>query len=318
MRIDTHVHAFPSLGDRTAGLPAAATALLAGLPAPPEVLGKALDALTGSRLGVDTGRLAAFRRQTPGPVHQVAEFVMSLGMGPALLLAGTLDRLRASMQRAGVDRSVVIASAPLAPNDWLLRAAASDPSIVPVVHVPPVPSEAPAEAWRQAYEDLAERGARGFKLHPNLDGLTPEHPAVRASLACARAHGRFVILHTGRFTVPGYRDLRPVDPRDWADGLREFPDVRVCLAHMNRDAPEVVWPLMKELPGLYTDTSWQPADAIRRAVEAVGPERILLGSDWPLLHLDLQVEAAGELERGAGIGVAARIAGDSARAFLGE
>ena len=51
----------------------------------------------------------------------------------------------------------------------------------------------------------------------------------------------------------------------WADVLRAYPDGRVCLAHMNRDAPEVVWPLLQELPNLYTDTSWQPADAIRRA-----------------------------------------------------
>ena len=317
MRIDCHVHAFPSATDHAARLPASAAALLSGLPGSSlATVARALE--VGRHLGIDTGRLAAFRHQTPGPVHQVAEFLMSLGMGPALLLVGTLDRLRDSMRRAGVDRSVVIAAPPLATNDWLLRAVAADPALVPVAHVPPVPIGAPADAWRQAYEDLAERGARGFKLHPNMDDLTPEHPAVRAALDCARAHGRFVILHTGRFTVPGYRNLRPADPRDWADVLRAYPDVRVCLAHMNRDAPEVVWPLLTELPRLYTDTSWQPADAIRRAVEAVGPERLLLGSDWPLLHLDFQTEAVGELEQGAGIAAAARIAGDSARAFLGE
>ena len=46
---------------------------------------------------------------------------------------------------------------------------------------------------------------------------------------------------------------------------------------------------MKRYEQLYTDTSWQPAEAISRAIAALGSERILLGSDWPLLHTELQL-----------------------------
>ena len=39
---------------------------------------------------------------------------------------------------------------------------------------------------------------------------------------------------------------------------------------------------MKETPNLYGDTTWVPLDNVLRAVEAVGSERILFGTDNPM------------------------------------
>jgi hypothetical protein len=62
--------------------------------------------------------------------------------------------------------------------------------------------------------------------HPNLSGLAADHVAHRAAFAAARDHGRFVILHTGRFTAPGYRSLRAADPRDFVDLFDAYPSSR--------------------------------------------------------------------------------------------
>jgi predicted TIM-barrel fold metal-dependent hydrolase len=133
----------------------------------------------------------------------------------------------------------------------------------------------------------------------------------------ARAKNRFVILHTGCFNTVVYKHQGEADPREWEPLFEEFPTVRVCLAHMNRDRPDRAWELMKRHKQLFADTSWQPADAIRRAIEAVGAERILLGSDWPLLHPDLQGDAVRALRKGATSAQADQVANASAESFLG-
>ena len=174
----------------------------------------------------------------------------------------------------------------------------------------------PERAWIEGFTDYADRGARGFKIHNNLEGLTADHPAYRALFQVARARRLFVILHTGCFHVFLYKNKRPSDPAEFEPLFRDFPDVRVCLAHMNREHPEAAWEQMKRYDQLYTDTSWQPADGVRRAVDAVGADRILLGSDWPLLHDELQGEALDIARRALSDRDFERVAHDNGERFL--
>jgi len=164
---------------------------------------------------------------------------------------------------------------------------------------------------------ILDRGAAGFKIHPNMDGLPVDAPAYRAAFEVARERDRFIIVHTGCFNVIGYQNQRPADPSLFEPWFARYPEVRVCLAHMNRDHPEEAWEVMRRHDQVWTDTSWQSADSIRRAVDAIGPERIVLGSDWPLLHPDLQGDSLACLERAAGPHLA-HIVDASARELLGE
>ena len=106
------------------------------------------------------------------------------------------------------------------------------------------------------------------------------------------------------------------------DGIlgERTPDVRIrkLKAHMNRDQPAEAWALMERHAHLYTDTSWQPADHIQQAIASVGVQRILLGSDWPLLHDDLQGDALDALRRAASSVDVDRITRDNALAFVGD
>jgi predicted TIM-barrel fold metal-dependent hydrolase len=293
--IDTHAHVCRALPDPLARLAARVPVL--GLP-------------------LDIERVAAIRRFGPERLHGALEMTLSLGLLPQVLLRSTLDHLRESMFRAGLERTVVIAGPPVAPNEWLIEEARHDPRIVPVAVLPSVRGEREAD-WIDAFESLAQAGARGFKIHPNIDALPATHAAYRALFAVAEKQGRFVILHTGCFHVLGYRNLRPADARAFEPLFAAHPTVRVCLAHMNRDRPEGSWELMARYPQLYTDTSWQPAATIRRALATADNERILLGSDWPLLHGDLQGDAVATLRRAASDAQFERVTGANARAFIG-
>jgi predicted TIM-barrel fold metal-dependent hydrolase len=82
-----------------------------------------------------------------------------------------------------------------------------------------------------------------------------------------------------------------VDLDSFVPVLRDHPTVNTCLAHMNRGAPDRAWAVMKDFDHVYTDTSWSTPDLVARAVATVGAERVMLGSDWPLLHVGLQSEA---------------------------
>jgi len=316
--IDCHAHAFPD------------TANWLGRLMPPDQLASVLDparriagpvtehlsdASIAVNLTIET--LAAFRRQSHPLLQGLTEFVFSLGIGGPVLLCGTLGRLQASMDRHGLSHTVLIAAPPVASNDWVLAAAGDDPRLVPVAYGPDCRADDPEEAWRGGWDRLAERGAAGFKIHPNMSGLDADHPAHRTAFEAARDHGRFVILHTGRFAAPGYRSLRAADPREYTALFDAFGEVPVCLAHMNRDEPEVVWELMARYPQLWTDTSWQPAETLRRALHTVDRDRVLLGSDWPLLHTDLQGDALANLRRAATDDELEQITTANAHRFLG-
>ena len=227
------------------------------------------------------------------------EYWLSAGIGPQILANGTPEKLSASMARTGIDTTVIIASFPLAPNAWLLETSQTigGGRLVPVAHLPQLAPNATQDDWTDAFTSLATQGFRGFKIHPNMDGLEPQHLAFEALFAVAQEHDLFVIIHTGCFHVPGYKHQNPAEAAAFTPLFNDYPDVRVCLAHMNRNVPERAWQLMRHHPQVVADTSWQPSDVIREAIDRVGAHRLLLGSDWPLQNEALQETNLANLQK---------------------
>jgi predicted TIM-barrel fold metal-dependent hydrolase len=310
--IDCHVHAFPDLEER------------AGQLRVKPLLGSFVDA--SSRVaGWLSQRLPAIRgveraaRHNEGPASGLAvDLAVTAAALPQVLVCGTVDRLLRSMDRHAIRQSLLIAAPPLAGNDWVVRrCASSEGRLVPVVALPALPPRSDEKAWAEALRTLAERGACGFKIHPNMDALDPDHPAYRAMFEVAREKRLFIILHTGHFRAPGYRRAGPSEPAAFAHLFAAYPGVLVCLAHMNRERPEAAWEQLHRFGQLYADTSWQPADTIRRAVAAVGASRLLVGSDWPLLHGDLQGEVVELVRRAVSDSELEQIAETNPVRFLG-
>lgn len=325
---DCHAHAYPSLryqvGRVSTSMPAQAADLADRGAAALEAAGQVVRAFFAKPQGREPTRgiekLAEARSRRSERMNRLVESTLSAVAGPVLLPAGTLDNLIASMDRFGIDRTVLIGAPPIAPNDWLLEeaVAVAGDRIIPVPTLAEVDPAAPEQDWLDAYADLAARGAAGFKIHPNMDGLPPDHPAYRALFAVADESGLFVIVHTGCFHVPVYKDVSPSEPTRFEALYREFPSVRVCLAHMNREEPEAAWQLMLRHDQIFADTSWQPAEVVRRALDTVGSDRIVLGSDWPLLHTDLQGDALDIVRRATTDEELEQVCVDNARALIGD
>jgi predicted TIM-barrel fold metal-dependent hydrolase len=325
--IDTHCHVYPPFSKMAAPV-------LDRLPPPVAERLEQAGLLAAGLVALAKERLPEMPLPSPPTIEQVAdlharlpelmrrpvETLSSLAVLPALLLRGSADALLTSMDNAHIEQSVVIAAPPIVPNDWLLEEIVprANGRIIPVAGLPELRDEATEREWQEAFTALADKGARGFKIHPNLDKRTADHTAYRALFQVAQKRKLFVILHTGCFHVLGYRHPGAVELAAFEHLFREYPRVSVCLAHMNRDRPEDAWEMMGKYEQLFADTSWQPSRNISRAFTTVGSERIMLGSDWPLLHPGLQSDAVATLRRASTDAQLEQVTTKTPRAFLGK
>lgn len=135
--------------------------------------------------------------------------------------------------------------------------------IVPFCRVDP--SRGAAEAIGRA----AAGGARGLKLHPVAQRFALDDPAAIDAVERAADMGWPVLIHAG-FAA------RPI--ADALGGLlAAVRDARIILAHGARGDLREVLRVAADRDGVYFDTSL----ALLPDLVALGPERLLFGSDRP-------------------------------------
>jgi uncharacterized protein len=154
---------------------------------------------------------------------------------------------------------------------------------------------------------------RGVKLHPLLDGYHPDDPAVHPIMELLVERGLPVLIHCGHpiFTLP------------WSieELIRRFPAALVILGHMGHG--NIVYinaaiDVAERNANVYLETSGMPMHSkIREAVERVGPDRVLYGSDTPFHHPS--VELAKVRASGLSTDLTERVLGENGRRlFFGE
>ena len=140
----------------------------------------------------------------------------------------------------------------------------------------------------------------------------------------AEAAGHVFMLHVG--TMP-YRD-----PFTGVERFRQlmarFPRLRVCVAHMGAFQSAEFLALLPRYPHLYVDTTmamtslatpYTGADPDRRVTDADlvrHQDRVLFGSDFPLIPYDYDLERRWAWERGLGDAVRRKIFHDNALRFF--
>lgn len=267
--------------------------------------------------GLDIEGVSSLQSRLHPNMYRIIEGLMISALAPKLMIQGTVPNLLDSMKNNGIQRAVIMSNNTNAPSEWVLDQAGEHDEFIPVVDLPILPAASNDESYFNEMERLVARGAKGFYIHPNVDNLPGDHAAYRAYFEVAKRHGVFIVMHTGQFHAPMYKSNLPPSLLEFEGYFQKFPEVKVCLAHMNRDKPEEAWQYMKKYPQLFTDTSWQSAANIRQAVSAVGHDRILFGSDWPWLHMNLQRDALEVLRAALDETKVAAICSKNPRIFLG-
>lgn len=237
----------------------------------------------------------------------------------------TADELRASMDGAGIDRSVACgfawrdAELCRMHNHYLLEAApASNGRLIAFCTVQPSDPGARAEIER-----CAAAGARGLgELRPVQQGYSLAESAEAELLAWAsESLGLALLFHASEPAGHLYAGKTGLPLEQLWAFIAGHPQATVIAAHWGGGLP--FYALMPEvqssLARTYIDTAasgflYKPA-VYARGVELLGAERILFASDYPLLP---QERALAEL-RDAPIDDNARrlIEGENARRLLG-
>jgi predicted TIM-barrel fold metal-dependent hydrolase len=166
-------------------------------------------------------------------------------------------------------------------------------------------------AVRREVERCVELGFRGLKL----EIANNAHDAcMRPVMEAAERHGLPVLQHTWSMTKIRQRGFHS-DPADTALLARRFPQVRVIMAHLTGCGVRGVLEA-KGVDNLWVDTSGAAPEAgiVPYAVEQLGAERVLYGSDAPVRDFALALARI----TGSGLDAATlrKILHDNARALL--
>jgi len=183
------------------------------------------------------------------------------------------------------------------------------------------------DALKELRRSHDELGLEGLKLNPALQGFDPLSPVALDLYVEAERLDMPVLIHTGitfsnRFTI-GHNQPLPLD-----DIARNYPKLRICLAHMG-------WPWVWDAvtvairnPNVYLDTAGTfagtPLESIRqitsliplRVIENTLGEKLIFGSDYPRIEINKMFAAVSDLSLRKETLEA--ILGDNALAFLGE
>lgn len=230
----------------------------------------------------------------------------------------TIDDLLGSMKAARIDVSVALGFAWRDPatcrahNDYLLAAAAeTGGSVVPFCNVAGSPVEVRAEALR-----CLERGARGFgELRPEDQELGLEASGPLDALASiASEAGVPVLFHVTEPVGHTYPGKGGLSVGAFVEFMERWPRLLAIAAHWGGGLP--FYTLMPEVAEALSNVTFDTAASsllyeeriYRAAAGLVGAQRIIFGSDYPLLSQKRSLERVRE----------ASLSEDETRAVLGE
>jgi uncharacterized protein len=196
-------------------------------------------------------------------------------------------------------------------NDLVRGIVARTPGVYGLVWANPRRQD--AVATTRALLDEPGSAFRGVKLHPLLDGYHPDDPAVHPIIELLIERGLPALIHCGHpiFTLP------------WSieELVRRYPEASIILGHMGHG--NIVYinaaiDVAARNRNVYLETSGMPMHSkIREAVERVGPDRVLYGSDTPFHHPS--VELTKVRVSGLPADLTGRVLGENGRRlFFGE
>lgn len=256
-------------------------------PAAPTAPGDVIDAHTHL---FTVGLLTEMLESMPDPPERFREGLRRRQWGKRADVLPDLDPLETArwyverLGASGVSRAVVMSIAP--DNQWTRDfLAAANGHVHALCNVDPRDPRA-----AELLEREMAAGFRGVKLLPVNRCYHLSDPACRPFFEKASELGAAICVHYG-VTVDPAGDLRYADPIDLSPVARDFPEVPFVIAHFGAGWLDSVLRLAYQCKNVCVDTSgtnnWMDyhvpkmtlAEVFERTLTAIGPERILFGTD---------------------------------------
>lgn len=211
----------------------------------------------------------------------------------------TADDLIAQMEQSGVDVSVALGFAWSDPevcerhNDYLLEAATkSGGKIVPFCSVNPAQDGAAHETMR-----CARGGAKGLgELRPDSQNWALNGDEGEGLAAVARRERLILLFHVSEPVGRSYPGKEGGSLTEFDAFAQHNQDIAIVGAHLAGGLPFYApMPEVREtFSHVYVDTAAQrllyDETAYEHLIGLIGSERILFGSDWPLVSQARQIE----------------------------
>ncbi|GAB7047103.1 amidohydrolase family protein [Catenuloplanes indicus] len=185
-----------------------------------------------------------------------------------------LDR----MDAAGVDLAMVCSLAQRIENDFIAGLVKAHPDrLFGFGQVMPQADDALDEIAR-----MRDLGIVGLKLHPSLHGYhVADHGLLDPVFERCAELGMPILINA--------LDDAFCAPLAIEEIAKDHPDVPTIIAHMGAvwNVPEAII-VAERNPHIYLETSATLIADVKRAYARLGPDQILLGSEWPGSDFDLE------------------------------
>ena len=197
------------------------------------------------------------------------------------------ERFRAAIEEAGVEQFIIVAlprsEGMHVPNDFIADCVSQYPGrAVGFASVDPRDPDAGDEFERS----VTKLGLKGLKLSPTYQAIDPRSPACWKLYEIALHFQVPVMLHCGG----AYKgSLEWADPSLLDKVAMAFPDLKLIIAHFGQPYMEQTAILMRKNENVYADLSaryhrpWQLYNGVMVATEYRVTDRLLFGSDFPVL-----------------------------------
>ncbi|MGO1628239.1 MAG: amidohydrolase family protein [Microbacterium sp.] len=194
--------------------------------------------------------------------------------------------------------------------------------LIPFASVDPNREDAVVEAKR-----LIERGVRGFKFHPTVQGFSPDDERFFPLYEVLQDAGMIALFHTGQTGIGagmrgGYGfELALSNPMLLDSVAARFPDLQIIMAHPSVPWQDEALSVATHKHNTWIDLSgWSPkyfpVELVRYANRML-KNRVLFGSDFPLLTPDRWRDDAEKVELFRSDEIRAGIMRDNAARLLG-
>lgn len=195
--------------------------------------------------------------------------------------------LVAELREQGVGRAVVLAEhAPAASGDlrseWVAEYCDGHDELIAACSINPNVDPRPRELLARYVDEL---GMRVLKLLPSYGFFGLGEPRMYRLYEIAADRGVPVLIHIGSSVFPGTR-ARYSDPAPLEDVARDFPELKLVLAHAGRGYwYERCQFMAAHHPNVYLDIAGLPPASLPRVLPELEriADKVVFGSDWPAI-----------------------------------